>query len=103
MFRIRKQLHTPNMIWNPAVGKPLCKFDDTGTIETDDIELADRLKEMGHEVSGEAVPDSQASHSQAGASVEDLRDYAAERGIDLGGATTAKGMLKKIIEAEKVG
>lgn len=53
MFIVKKKPLTSNIIWNPDTGKPLCKFDK-GKLETNDIELAEKLKTMGYAVSDQA-------------------------------------------------
>lgn len=52
MFTVKKKNLTPNMIWDVENNKPLCKFVK-GVMETNDEELVKKLKELGHEVSGE--------------------------------------------------
>jgi hypothetical protein len=53
MFTVKKKNLTPNMIWDVENNKPLCKFVK-GVIETNDEALIAKLKELGHEVSGES-------------------------------------------------
>ena len=50
------------MIWDVENNKPLCKFVK-GVLETDDEVLVEKLKELGHEVTGEAdkAPDAPAA------------------------------------------
>lgn len=53
MFIVKKIPKTPNILWDAAAKKPLCKFVK-GKLETNDEALADKLKGMGYEVTGEA-------------------------------------------------
>lgn len=53
MFTVKKKPKTPNIIWDAAARKPLCKFVK-GELKTNDEALAEKLKGMGHEVTGEA-------------------------------------------------
>ena len=53
MFTVKKIPKTPNILWDAAAKKPLCKFVK-GKLETNDEALADKLKDMGYEVTGEA-------------------------------------------------
>lgn len=50
MFTITKKPKTPNMVWDAENGKPLCKFVK-GVIETNDADLAGKLKVLGYTVS----------------------------------------------------
>jgi len=60
MFTIKKKPKTPNIIWDAAAGKPLCKFVKD-ILTTNDEALAEKLKGMGYEVTGEAdQPDNEA-------------------------------------------
>lgn len=49
MFRVEKKPKTPNMIWDAANNRPLCKFVK-GVFETNDECVAEKLKEMGYAV-----------------------------------------------------
>lgn len=53
MFTVKKIPKTPNILWDAAAKKPLCRFVK-GKLETNDEALADKLKGMGYEVTGEA-------------------------------------------------
>lgn len=53
MFTVTKKPKTPNMIWDAENKRPLCKFDKKGILETNDETLAEKLKAMGHTVTGE--------------------------------------------------
>lgn len=52
MIRIIKKPKTPNMVWDTANNRLLCKFVK-GVIETNDEALAEKLKALGYEVTGE--------------------------------------------------
>lgn len=94
MFRVEKKPKTPNMIWNAANNRPLCKFVK-GVFETNDEALAFSLKSMGYKVEGEA--DAKPIDKM---NVDELKGYAAEHKIDLGEATKKADILKIIQEAE---
>ena len=53
MFTVKKKAKTPNMVWDAANNRPLCKFVK-GVFETNDEAVAEKLKGMGYEVTGEA-------------------------------------------------
>ena len=53
MFRVTKKPRTPNIVWDAAAKAPLCKFVK-GVFETNDKKVADKLKAMGHTVTGKA-------------------------------------------------
>ena len=53
MFKVTKKANSPNIVWDAAKGKPLCRFTG-GVFETDCKTVADRLKALGHAVTGEA-------------------------------------------------
>lgn len=94
MFTVKKKAKTPNMVWDAANNRPLCKFVK-GVFETNDEAVAEKLKGMGYEVTGEAdvkpIEDMK---------VDELKAYAAENNIDLGEATKKADILKIIQEAE---
>lgn len=94
MFRVEKKPKTPNMIWDAANNRPLCKFVK-GVFETNDEALAFSLKGMGYKVEGEA--DVKPIDKM---NVDELKAYAAEHKIDLGEATKKADILKIIQEAE---
>jgi hypothetical protein len=52
MFIIKKKPNTPNMVWDTEKNKPLCKFV-VGLFETNDTYIAEKLKTMGYEVTGD--------------------------------------------------
>lgn len=53
MLKVTKKPKTPNIIWDAENNRPLCKFDRKGILETNDETLAEKLKAMGHVVTGE--------------------------------------------------
>lgn len=53
MLTVKKIPKTPNILWDAAAKKPLCRFVK-GKLETNDEALADKLEGMGYEVTGEA-------------------------------------------------
>lgn len=94
MFTVKKKTKTPNMVWDAANNRPLCKFVK-GVFETNDEAVAEKLKGMGYEVTGEA--DAKPIEDMK---VDELKAYAAENNIDLGEATKKADILKIIQEAE---
>ncbi|CUP26322.1 Uncharacterised protein [Flavonifractor plautii] len=94
MFTVKKKAKTPNMVWDAANNRPLCKFVK-GVFETNDEAVAEKLKGMGYEVTGEA--DAKPIEDMK---VDELKAYAAENNIDLGEATKKADILKIIQEAE---
>jgi hypothetical protein len=52
MFKIKKKPLTSNTIWDAENNRPLCKFNK-GIIQTEDKDLAEKLKALGYEVEGE--------------------------------------------------
>lgn len=94
MFTVKKKAKTPNMVWDAANNRPLCKFVK-GVFETNDEAVAEKLKGMGYEVTGEA--DAKPIEDMK---VDELKSYAAENNIDLGEATKKADILKIIQEAE---
>ena len=95
MFKIEKKPKTPNLVWDSAGNRPLCKFVK-GVFETDDETLAEKLKEMGYTVTGKV--DAKPLDKMT---VDELKAYASEHGIDLGEATKKADILQTIQEAEK--
>lgn len=65
MFKVVKKEKTANIVWDEKAGKPLCRFVN-GVFETDDKELADRLKGMGHQVVEEVDAEKPVEVSHAG-------------------------------------
>lgn len=94
MFTVKKKAKTPNMVWDAANNHPLCKFVK-GVFETNDEAVAEKLKGMGYEVTGEA--DAKPIEDMK---VDELKAYAAENNIDLGEATKKADILKIIQEAK---
>lgn len=94
MFTVKKKAKTPNMVWDAANNRPLCKFVK-GVFETNDEAVAEKLKGMGYEVTGEA--DAKPIEDMK---VDELKAYAAENNIDLVEATKKADILKIIQEAE---
>lgn len=94
MFTVKKKAKTPNMVWDSANNRPLCKFVK-GVFETNDEAVAEKLKGIGYEVTGEA--DAKPIEDMK---VDELKAYAAENNIDLGEATKKADILKIIQEAE---
>lgn len=79
------------IVWDAKNNKPLIKFVN-GEAETNDEAVAKKLQDMGYAVNDEAEPISKMT-------VEELKDYADEHGIDLGEATKKKDILAAIQEA----
>ena len=79
-------------VW--ADGKCLVVFN-RGIGTTNDPEAAEKLKTMGYTVEGEAPADPLAAMK-----VDELKAYAAEKGIDLGDATKKADILAAIRAAE---
>lgn len=94
MFRVEKKAKTPNMVWDSANNRPLCKFIK-GVFETNDVTVVEKLKDMGYAVTGE--PDAKPIEKMK---IEELKIYAAEHNIDLGEAIKKDDILKIIQEAE---
>lgn len=96
MFTVKKKAKTPNMVWDAANNRPLCKFVK-GVFETNDEAVAEKLKGMGYEVTGEADAVEKSIDKM---NLDELKAYAAENNIDLGEATKKADILKIIQEAE---
>jgi len=94
MFKVTKTPKTPNIIWDGANNRPLCKFVN-GVIETNDEALVSKLEALGYTVEGEA--DAKPLDKMK---VDELKAYAAEHNIDLGEAKNKADILKTIQEAE---
>lgn len=101
MLTVTKKPKTPNTIWDAVNKRSLCKFDKKGILETNDETLAERLKAMGHTVTGEVdnveppvEPDSEDNGKDESADSETPESDAGESKTD-GEAdaekTTAKG------------
>ena len=89
MFTIKSKAKNGG-IWSK--GK-LLKFTK-GILETDDAVLAESCRKRGYTVTGEA------SFKFDGMTADQLKTYAAEKKIDIGNASSEKGIIKKIEEAE---
>lgn len=94
MFKVTKKPKTPNIVWDSSGNHPLCKFVK-GVFETNDEQIAFKLKSMGHTVTGEA--DAKPLDEMK---VEELKAYAAEHNIELGDAAKKADILKIIQEVE---
>lgn len=94
MFKVTKKPKTPNIVWDSFGNRPLCKFVK-GVFETNDEQIAFKLKSMGHTVTGEA--DAKPLDEMK---VEELKAYAAEHNIELGDAAKKADILKIIQEVE---
>ncbi|MCM1545138.1 MAG: hypothetical protein NC110_07565 [Ruminococcus sp.] len=94
MFKVTKKPKTPNMLWDKADNVPLCKFVN-GIFETNDTVLADKLKAVDYKVDGEA--DAKPIDKMT---VNELKAYAEQNGIDLGEAKQKAEILNVIKEAE---
>ena len=94
MFKVTKKPKTPNIVWDSSGNRPLCKFVK-GVFETNDEQIAFKLKSMGHTVRGEA--DAKPLDDMK---VEELKAYAAEHNIELGDAAKKADILKIIQEVE---
>jgi hypothetical protein len=67
-----------------------------GVARTSNVHLAKKLKNKGYEV--EEIVD--ASIELEDMDVEQLKAYAKEKGIDIGNASSVKGIFKKIKDAQ---
>ena len=94
MFKVTKKPKTPKIVWDSSGNRPLCKFVK-GVFETNDEQIAFKLKSMGHTVTGEA--DAKPLDEMK---VEELKAYAAEHNIELGDAAKKADILKIIQEVE---
>lgn len=92
MFKITGK--KAGIIWDAEHDKPLIKFVD-GVAETNDESVAIKLRDMGYSVDGEFT----AENPFAKMTVDELKVYADEHGIDLGEATKKKDILAKVQEA----
>lgn len=101
MYTVTKKPKTPNMIWDVENNRPLCKFGKKGILETNDGTLAEKLKAMGHTVTGEVdkvetpvepeTPDSNGEQDESAATHEaDTGEQKADVEPDAE-KTTAKG------------
>ncbi len=69
------------IVWDAETNSPLIRFTD-GIAETDDINVANKLKNLGYKVEGES-----GKIDLSEMSVKELKAYADENGIDIGDAT----------------
>lgn len=60
---IKKKPLTSNILWDKEKGVQLCKFTE-GKLETNDSELAEKLRDMGYEVSGETDEEQKSDEEQ---------------------------------------
>lgn len=72
-----------------------------GVGETDEPKLIEWFREHGYEVEGEVKQNDNPGAEFEGKSVDELKAYAEEHEIDIGNATSEKGIIKKILEAKK--
>jgi hypothetical protein len=96
MLKVTKKPKTPNMIWDAENNRPLCKFDRKGILETNDETLAEKLKAMGHVVTGEvdkvetpAAPDSEGDGEGAATPEGDAGEQNADGEPDANAEKTA--------------
>ena len=82
MFKVTKKPKTSNVLWNADDNRPLCRFVN-GAFETDDENLALKLKDLGYAVEGEVE-----ARPLDKMKIDDLKAFAAERGLDVGVAVT---------------
>lgn len=94
MFKVTKTPKTPNIIWDGANNRPLCKFVN-GVIETNDEALVSKLEALGHTVEGKA--DAKPLDKMK---VDELKAYAEEHNISLPDGAKKDEILKAIQEAE---
>ena len=52
MYTVKKKPGTANILWDSTQNRSLCKFVN-GVFETGDKGVADKLKALGHTVTGE--------------------------------------------------
>ena len=96
MFKIESKVKNGG-VWDRK-NKRLLRFVN-GVLETNDAAIAEKCKAVkGFTVTGAA--DAKVPEKFAGWDVEQLKVYASTNGIDIGGATSVNGVLKKITEAE---
>ena len=72
------------MVWDAENNKPLIKFTE-GVAETDNEKVANRLKNLGYKVEGELSDKKEVPLSEM--SIKELKEYATEKGIEIGNAT----------------
>ena len=52
MFTLKKKLNTANIVWDGGKNRPLCRFVK-GVFTTNDKDVAEKLKALGHTVTGD--------------------------------------------------
>lgn len=72
-----------------------------GVGECADPYLLSWFKSKGYTVEEVEKPDNSGDLDLENMTVDELKAYAEEKGIDLGKATSQKGILEKILEAEQ--
>lgn len=85
------------IVWDAEKNKPLIRFED-GVATTEDEATASKLKALGYEVDEMETP---AETDISKMTVKELKEYAAEKGINLGEASAKQDILACIAEAEK--
>lgn len=90
MFKITKKPNTSNILWDVSNNRPLCRFAN-GVFETNNEDLARRLKDLGYAVEGEAE-----AKPLDKMKIEELKAYAAEHNINLGEAAQKADILQAI-------
>lgn len=83
------------IIWDFEKDKPLIKFTD-GKAETADETVALKLHNMGYMVKGDILGDDHITKMK----LNELKAYAAEKGIDLEGISGRKEIISKIRKVE---
>ena len=71
-----------------------------GVGETSNTDLIDWFKTHGYEVEEDDKEKTESGDDLKGMSVEELKAYANEKGIDIGNSTSQNGILKKIQDAQ---
>lgn len=79
------------IVWDAENDRPLIRFTD-GVAETDNVKVAEKLKNLGYKVEGEFSEEVPLSDM----SVKELKAYATDKGIDLGDATKKKDIITLI-------
>lgn len=65
MFKVTKAPKTPNIIWDTSNNRSLCKFVN-GVFVTNDKGVAEKLKALGHTVTGKADDKNPNNNSNGG-------------------------------------
>lgn len=94
---MKYRIYTPVKDYNGTSAS--VSFRD-GVGETDKDNLAEWFEEHGYKVEkAEAVGEEEAPQGELeGKTIEELKAYASEHGIDIGNTSTEKGIMKKIAE-----